>query len=176
MKNLLLDKVEYKIEKTHWGIWRSFLYSTGAYFAEFRSHRELWGLPLIHYTRGISPETGKRVVAKGIIAIGRLAVGVLAIGHVSAGFIAIGQAALGFFVGLGQACTGAYALGQLALAGLFGIGQVATGQIAIAQFGVGEYVLAQFGIGAHVWSAEQADPEAVEYFKGLWAQLRAWWQ
>lgn len=176
MKNLLLDEVEYKIEKTRWGIWRSFLYPTGAYFSEFRSYGELWGLPVIHYTRGISPETGKRVVAKGIIAVGRLAVGVVAIGHASAGIIAIGQLGLGLLFGLGQACTGAYAIGQLALAALFGIGQVATGQVAIGQIAWGEYVLAQFGVGEHVWSAEHADPEAVTYFKGLWAQLRTWWQ
>ncbi len=176
MKNLLLDKVEYKVEKTRWGVWRSFLYPSGVYFAEFRSHGELLGLPVIHYTRGISPETGKRVVAKGIIAVGRLAIGVLAIGHASAGIIAIGQLGLGLLFGLGQACTGAYAVGQLALAALFGIGQVATGQVAIGQIAWGEYVLAQFGVGEHVWSAERADPEAVEYFKGLWTQLRAWWQ
>jgi hypothetical protein len=70
MKNLLLEKVEYKIEKTRWGLWCRFLYPTGAHFAEFKSHGRLLGSPLIHYARGINPETGKRILAKGIIAVG----------------------------------------------------------------------------------------------------------
>jgi hypothetical protein len=50
MKNLLLENVEYKIETTNFGMWRRFVYPTGAYFAEFKSHATLWGLPLLHYT------------------------------------------------------------------------------------------------------------------------------
>jgi len=38
MKNLLLENVEYKIETTDFGVWRRFVYPTGAYFAEFKSH------------------------------------------------------------------------------------------------------------------------------------------
>ena len=83
MRNLLLEKVEYKIEKTTWGVWRRFVYPNGHYFAEFRSHQTLFGWPLLHYTRGKCPETGRRIVAKGIIAVGRLAVGGLGIGHAS---------------------------------------------------------------------------------------------
>ena len=172
MKNLLLEKIEYQTVETRWGVWRRFLYPTGAHFAEFKSHGSMLELPLVHYARGINPETGKRIVAKGVIAVGRLAVGVLAIGHASAGVIAIGQLGLGLVIGLGQLSTGAYALGQVAGALAFGIGQVATGEIAIAQVGVGEYVLAQIGVGEHVWSPERADPEAVEFFKNLWANAR----
>ena len=175
MKNLLLENIEYKTEQTRWGVWRRFLYPTGAHFVEFKSHRRMLALPLVHYARGINPETGKRIVAKGIIAVGRLAIGVLAIGHASAGVIAIGQLGLGLVIGLGQLSTGAYALGQVAAAVTFGIGQVATGEVAIAQVGVGEYVLAQIGIGEHVWSPERTDPEAVEFFRNLWADVRAWW-
>lgn len=36
MKNLLLENVEYKIETTNLGVWRRYLYPTGAYFAEFK--------------------------------------------------------------------------------------------------------------------------------------------
>lgn len=175
MKNLLLENVEYKTEKTRWGVWRRFVYPTGAHFAEFKSHGQLVGLPLIHYARGINPETGKRIVAKGIVAVGRLAVGVLAIGHASAGIIAIGQLGLGLIIGLGQLSTGAYALGQVAIAAMFGIGQIAIGDIAIGQIGIGEYVLAQIAIGEHVWSPDHADPEAVEFFQNLWADVLAWW-
>ena len=175
MKNLLLEKIEYKTEETRWGIWRRFLYPTGAHFAEFTSHSRLLGMPLVHYARGINPETGRRIVAKGIIAVGRLAIGVLAIGHASAGVIAIGQLGLGLVIGLGQLSTGLYALGQVAVAVAFGIGQVATGEIVVAQVGVGEYVLAQIGIGEHMWSPERADPEAVEFFNNMWANIVVWW-
>ena len=131
---------------THWGTWRRFAYPNGKYFAEFRSHATFWGLPLLHYTRGICPETGRRVVAKGIVAVGRLAMGALAIGQASFGLIAIGQAGLGLLLGLGQ---------------------VATGEIAIGQVALGKYVLAQIGFGERVWSMNRADPEAVAFFKAF---------
>ncbi len=165
MKNLLLEDVEYKVEATHWGTWRRFVYTNGKYFAEFRSHATFWGLPLLHYTRGICPETGRRVVAKGIIAVGRLAMGALAIGQASFGVIAIGQLGLGLLLGLGQGATGLYAIGQVSIGVLFGLGQVATGEIAIGQVALGKYVLAQIGFGERVWSMNRADPEAVAFSK-----------
>lgn len=167
MKNMLLEKVEYKIEKTNLGTWRSFVYPSGEYFSEFTSHNTMFGLPVLHYTRGKCPETGRRIVAKGIIAVGRLATGVIAIGHAALGVLAIGQLGLGLLFGLGQASSGVLAVGQLALGFYFGIGQVATGIIAIGQIGIGKYVLAQMGIGKYVWSQKTADPQAVEFFKSL---------
>ncbi|MEE4376995.1 MAG: hypothetical protein V2J55_05705 [Candidatus Competibacteraceae bacterium] len=173
MRNPLLEKVEYKVEKTRRGTWRRFLYPNGSYFAEFKSHQLIFGLPLLHYTSGICPETGRRIMAKGIIAIGRLAFGIVAIGHAAFGVIAIGQLALAVGFGLGQASSGVIAIGQLALGGLFGIGQIATGMVVIAQFGLGQYVLAQIGFGEYVWQANAADPEAVEFFKALYAKLKS---
>jgi hypothetical protein len=171
MKNLLLEKVEYQTETTSWGTWRRFVYPDGKYFAEFRSHTTFWGLPLMHFTRGICPETGRRVMAKGIIALGRFALGALAIGQVSFGLIAIGQAGLGLLLGLGQASTGLYAIGQAAIGVLFGAGQVATGQIAIGQVAFGKYVLAQIGFGEYVWSMNRSAPEAVSFFKAFLSQF-----
>lgn len=176
MKNMLLQPVQYKVEKTAWGIWRSHMSEQGAYFSEFRSHAELLGLPLLHYTCGISPETGRRVVAKGVIAVGRLAVGGLAIGQASLGIIALGQAGFGLLAGLGQLSTGLYAVGQAALGGVFGIGQLATGTTAIGQLALGEYVLAQLGIGHYLWTPEQQDAQAVEHFTLLWQQVKALFQ
>ena len=170
MRNLLLENVEYKIETTNFGVWRRFVYPTDASFAEFKSHATFWGLPLFHYTRGKSPETGRRIIAKGVVAVGRLAMGILAMGHASFGVIAIGQLGLGILFGLGQGSTGLYAIGQLALGLMFGLGQFATGQIAIGQFAYGQYVLAQFGYGEYVWSQNRADPEAVSFFKSLLAR------
>jgi len=161
MKNLLLEKVEYKIETTNFGVWRRFLYPNGAYFTEFKSHAVFFRLPLLHYTRGKCPETGKRVVAKGVVAVGRLAMGILA----------IGQAGLGLLLGLGQGATGLYAIGQAAIGFMFGLGQIATGEIAIGQVAYGNYVLAQVGYGDYVWSMKRADPEAVKFFKSLLARF-----
>jgi hypothetical protein len=167
VQNLLLDEVEYKIEETSRGVWRRFVYPNGELFEEFVSHRRVLDLPLLHYTRGRCPETGKQVVAKGFIAIGRIAMGVIAIGHASFGLIAIGQLALGLLIGFGQATTGFLALGQLAIGGVLGLGQVATGFVTAGQLGFGHYVLAQIGVGSHVWDMRGADPTAQQFFRSL---------
>jgi hypothetical protein len=166
-KNLLLQDIEYQTEETSWGAWRRFMYPSGQVFAEFVSHGRIFGLPLIHYTYGRCPETGRRVVARGVIAIGRLAVGVIAIGHASAGLFAIGQLAIGMLFGLGQAASGLVCIGQLAVGLAFGLGQIVTGYVAVGQIGLGAYVLAQIGVGAHVWDMRQASPMARQFFEAL---------
>jgi len=173
MKNLLLEKVDYLTEKTAKGTWRRFVYPNGGCFEEYKSDKTWFGLPLIHYTRGICPETGKRIIAKGVIAIGRLAAGILAIGHASFGVISVGQLAIGLLFGLGQAATGVLSIGQLALGVLFGLGQITTGHISIGQFAFGNYVLAQIGFGKHVWSQELSDPVAIDFFRSLLAKAES---
>ncbi len=168
MKNMLMEGVQYKIDETPRGVWRRFVYPDGRHFAEFRSHTEMFGLPLIHYTRGICPETGRRIVAKGVIGIGRIATGIIALGQASAGVIAFGQASIGLIFCLAQAGAALYSIGQLALGWIFGAGQLATGITAIGQLGVGRYVLAQVGFGSHTWTPGYADPVAVRHFQELW--------
>lgn len=172
MKNRLLDRVEYQEVRTGFGVWRRHLSQDGNLFEEFRSYHEILGWPLFHYTRGISPETGKRVTAKGFIAVGRFALGGIAIGHASLGVVAVGQAGVGLLFGLGQLATGLYALGQVALAVNLGIGQVATGEVAIGQVAAGRYVLAQVGYGEYRWTPGHADAEAQAYFQELWRSIR----
>lgn len=165
--NLLLRNATYKVRKTDLGTWNSYLYPSGKLFTEFRSHANYLGLPLIHYTRGICPETGRRRIAKGIVAVGRLAIGFIAVGHASAGFIAVGQAAFGLLFGLGQLCTGVAAIGQLAIAILFAVGQFAFGLVAIGQFAVGKFVLAALGFGQHVWDTRSVSPVAHKFFHSM---------
>lgn len=172
MPNLLLEKVEYQEEQTASGQWRRYLYPSGARFTEFTSHQRYFGLPLLHYTAGICPETGKRRVAKGIIAVGRKAVGFLAVGQAALGLLAIGQLGLGIAFGIGQAAIGIVSIGQIAIGLLFGLGQIATGYAAIGQIALGHYVLAQIASGAHVWTRTLHDPEAVEFFRQLLPMLR----
>jgi len=165
--NLLLQDVEYAFEETAWGTWRRFVYSNGTRFEEFRSHHSWAGLPLLHYTYGLCPETGKRITARGVVAIGRFARGIVAIGHVAMGIVAIGQLSIGLVLGLGQATLGGFCIGQAALGIVFGVGQFATGQIAIGQFAIGSYVLAQLGWGEHVVDMRTVDPAAKNFFLRL---------
>lgn len=167
MSNELLKNIEYKIEETPLGRWRRYGYQNGTSFHEFKSHRTWMNLPLIHYIFGRCPETGRRKLAKGVIAIGRLSYGVVAIGQASFGLIAIGQLAIGIVFGLGQLATGLAAVGQAAIAIWFALGQVAIGNIAIGQIAIGKYVLAQIGVGEFVWSIKRADPQAIKFFKSL---------
>lgn len=166
MPNLLLEKVEYKVVESDRGTWRRYLHPNGAVFADYTSKTLVFGLPLLHYTRGLSPETGTYPVARGFVAVGRRAVGVIAIGRFAAGALAIGQLSLGL-AGFGQLTAGLLAVGQLAAGGLLGIGQIATGLVCVAQLGLGKWVLAQLGLGQHVWSMRLKDPQAIEFFKSL---------
>jgi hypothetical protein len=172
LENMLPETVEYRIVRTRLGEWRRYLYPSGMRYAEFRSHRRMFGLPVLHYTFGICPETGARTVARGVIAVGRVATGILAIGQAAFGLIAVGQLAVGIGFALGQGAAAALALGQVGLGVIFGVGQLATGYGAIGQLAVGVYVLAQVGFGAHVWTQQHADPEAVQFFQGLLSQAR----
>lgn len=165
--NLLLADVEYDVTETRRGRWRCYLYPNGQLFEEFVSHAQLFGAPVLHFTRGKCPETGKRVVAKGVIAIGRMALGILAIGQASCGVIAIGQLSIGLLFGLGQACTGIFALGQFAVATALAVGQFATGYAAIGQIAYGKYVLAQVGFGEFVWDTRGVSADAVKFFQSF---------
>lgn len=167
MQNLFLEPIQYRIDETPRGTWRRFLYPSGELFEEFSTHQRLFGLPLLHFTRGRSPETGKRVTARGIIAVGRFAVGVIAIGQVSLGLVAIGQLAVGVLFGLGQASMGLAAIGQLAVGGALGLGQLVTGYVSVGQFGIGRYVLAQVGLGVHVWDTRAVSPVAEQFFRSI---------
>ncbi len=136
MSNLLNLAPDYQITRTASGFWRRYLYSNGALYSEYTSHSSFAGWPLVHIARGRSPETGRVITARGVIAIGQKAVGVLAIGQAAIGIVALGQAAAGMI-----------AIGQAACGILLGVGQVATGIVAIGQFAVGAVGFAQMGWG-----------------------------
>jgi hypothetical protein len=166
-RNLLLEQIDYLVEETAWGRWRRFVYSDGNRFAEFTSHRTWAGLPLVHYTYGKCPETGKRVVARGVIAVGRIARGFIAVGQVAIGLVAFGQLSVGLALGIGQATIGCIAIGQGALGMLFAAGQIAAAYVAIGQIAAGTYVLAQIGWGDHVVDMRTVDPIAKDFFLKL---------
>jgi hypothetical protein len=171
MRNVLLEPVEYKMEETSFGTWKRYLSPAGQAYHEFTSYRLVMGMPFLHYTSGGNPETGRMKVARGFIAVGRLAVGVVAVGQASAGIVAVGQLSFGTVLGLGQLCAGLVALGQVSMGVLFGAGQVATGIVAMGQVAFGVYVLGQAGAGTHVWDANGVDEAARHLFKKLVPKL-----
>jgi hypothetical protein len=100
---------------------------------EYRSKEEINGWPLIHINLGTNPETGRPLVAKGVVAIGNIAFGVVSIGAAAFGVVTLA----------------AFGLGVVSLAG-FAIGIVALGAVALGyEFALGAAVLsARFAIGA----------------------------
>ena len=129
---------------------------------QLKSRTEILGFPLLHIAFGRDRDTGRLLVARGVIAIGQFGIGL----------VTIAQFGIGLLFGFGQFVGGIFAVGQFALGLAFGLGQFATGMTAIGQFAFGIYVLAQIGFGEHVWSTKIKDPEAVDYFTNLWDQIR----
>ncbi len=134
MSNLLNIAPDYQITRTAHGVWRRYLFASGALYSEFTSHTSFNGWPLVQIARGRSPETGKAVTARGVIAIGQKAVGLLAVGQMAWGVIAIGQIAVGVI-----------AVGQIAAGVVFGLGQITMGIVAIGQCAVGLVGFSQQG-------------------------------
>ena len=115
----------------------------------------------MHIAIGRDKNTGRLLVAKGIIAVGQFGIGL----------ITIAQFGVGFLFGFGQFIVGLIAVAQFALGIYFGLGQFSTGATAVGQFAFGKYVLAQQGAGRFIWSQEMKDPAAIEYFKHLQISL-----
>ena len=81
---------------------------------EYKSEQEIFGWPLIHITSGYDPESGKRRVSKGLLAIGESAIGLVAIGGFALGLVAIGGLGIGL-IALGGLAAGLIAFGGVAL-------------------------------------------------------------
>ena len=45
MKNVLLENVEYQIDKTSFGVWRRYLYPTGAFLRNLSLIEPFWCAP-----------------------------------------------------------------------------------------------------------------------------------
>jgi hypothetical protein len=129
---------------------------------EWKSKIRIFGIPLIHIAFGRDKQTGKWLVAKGIIAIGQFGLGV----------ITFAQFGFGLLFGFGQFLAAPVVIAQFALSYYFAIGQFAVGLTAIGQIAFGKYVRAQMGYGEYVWSAKIKNPEAIEYFTRLWSSCK----
>ena len=160
--NYLPEDVDYRVEETAFGTWRSFMYENGKTYHEFISHAEVAGMPLFHYTAGKCPENGRSKTACGVVAVGRFASGFVAIGQVAWGVVAIGQASFGVLISLGQLAIGLSAVGQAAIGVFYAFGQFAVGYYAIGMFALGYYAKGLFAAGVI--------PMGKKVFK-----IPAWW-
>lgn len=109
---------------------------------EYRSKTEIFGIPLVHIIRShyVMGQGNRRMVAKGIIAVGPVALGVFALGGIAFGllsFAGIGIGLLGVFGGIG--IGGLASLGGLSISYFFSVGGLciahdfALGGLAIAK-------------------------------------------
>jgi serine/threonine protein kinase len=133
---------------------------------EYRSKRTLWGWPLVHVASGWDLKTGRKRVAKGIIAIGDVAVGGLAVGGLAIGGIALGGGAVGLIALGGGALGLVLALGGMAV-GSIALGGMAVGLVALGGMAVGYYALGGTAYGAHALGSNFVDPEALRFFRAV---------
>ncbi len=131
----------------------------GGYGYEYRSERQLFGLPLVHIISGnrLDPARGGLRVAKGIIAIGPIAVGGLAMGGMSVGILSFGGLSLGLI-----------ALGGAALGVLLAVGGGAIGFVALGGGVIGYYALGGGGLAVHVLGGHPQTFEVFEFFGKQW--------
>jgi tRNA A-37 threonylcarbamoyl transferase component Bud32 len=133
---------------------------------DYRSKATFFGLPLLHVTSGLDPQTGRVRVAKGIIAIGDRAKGVVAFGGMATGGFAFGGLAIGVFA-FGGCALGLISFGGLAIALLAALGGGAIAPIAIGGGAIGFLVFGGTGgeaVGLHMANATTHDPIAVRFF------------
>jgi tRNA A-37 threonylcarbamoyl transferase component Bud32 len=140
----------------------------GATGLDYRSRATLFGLPLLHVTSGIDPQTGRARVARGIVAIGGQAQGVVAIGGVATGGLAIGGLAMGV-LSVGGCALGLVAFGGLALALVAAFGGGAIAPVAMGGGAIGYFAFGGAAMGAHVLDSMTNDPVAARFFLP-WAQ------
>jgi Protein kinase domain len=125
---------------------------------DYRSQLAWRGLPLLHIATGKDPATGKRRIARGIVAIGTFARGWAAVGLFAFGGIAIGPFAIGVLA-FGGCAVGLVALGWSAVGLILATGSTAIGALAY---------------GRDAWAfqaiATTVGDEGIRDFAGKWIQ------
>jgi hypothetical protein len=130
---------------------------------EYRSEEEIFGWPLIHITRGYDPQSGKRLVSKGLIAIGEISIGLVAIGGFALGGVAIGG------LGIGLIAIGGLAAGLIAFGGLaFGI----SAAIGVAAFSF-MYAVGVMAHAQYVISLFRVDWEIFDHLRQFWSGIQS---
>src|SRR5436190_4573597 len=161
-----LENISGIFEKLPFNVQQAFGY-------EYRSKAQLFGLPLVHIAMGVDLRTGKKRVAKGIIAIGDIAKGIFAFGGLSMGVVSFGGLSLGL-ISIGGLALGAFSLGGCAIALVLAYGGFAMGPIALGGMAIGYYAVGGSAWGHYVASGRNRSPEAVQLFnnmRGAWRFL-----
>jgi eukaryotic-like serine/threonine-protein kinase len=140
---------------------------------EYRSKTTVFGWPLVHVATGVDSVTGRKLSAKGIIAMGNSPRGVIAFGDVAVGVIACGIFGYGL-VSMSVVAVGVVALGSLAV-GM----ALAMGGMAVAPVALGGAVLGYFANGALAWGVHPmapgvSDPLAVRFFNPRLVTMIGW--
>lgn len=123
---------------------------------QWKSQATFAGYPLLHVAYGFDSQTGKKLVARGVIAIGDVAVGGLAVGGAAFGLLAMGGFSLGLTavggaaIGL-MAAYGGGAVGGLAIGGGT-IGLLAMGGGAIGVVAMGGGAAGYISMGGGTWA------------------------
>lgn len=141
-------------------------YSGGRFWGyQWRSQAEVAGFPLVHVARGIDPETGRPLVAKGVIAVGNIALGLIAVGGLALGGVSFGGLSLGL-IALGGLAVG---LGAAFGGGAFSL-WLAVGGLAVSL----TYALGGLALAPHALGGNATDPELLERLRavGRWFQNR----
>ena len=131
---------------------------------EYRSKAEIFGWPLLHVVSGPDPQTGRKRIAKGVIAVGDIAIGGLAFGGVACGIFAFGGASVGLFAFGGAALGLLLAMGGAAIGTGLSIGGLAVGMIAMGGIAVGGFGYGGVAFAGRAISARTMDQDAVRLF------------
>jgi tRNA A-37 threonylcarbamoyl transferase component Bud32 len=130
---------------------------------EYKSKTTVFGWPVVHIATGMDPMTGRKRIAKGIIAIGDIALGIFAFGGCAFGGLAFGGFSLGLFSIGGMAIGLLVAFGGGAI-GALAVGGGALGLIAVGGGAVGYYATGGGAYGVHPLGANAQDPAAKAFF------------
>ena len=140
---------------------------------EYRSKATLFGWPLLHVATGVDSSTGRKRVAKGIIAVGTSPRGVIAFGDVAVGVIACGIFGYGL-VSISVVAVGVIAWGGVAVGLFLGMGGVAVAPIALGGAAFGYYANGVIVWGIHALGPHAYDPLADAFFKPYAANFMDW--
>ncbi|HEY1174107.1 MAG TPA: serine/threonine-protein kinase [Verrucomicrobiae bacterium] len=140
---------------------------------EYRSEMTIGDLPLVHIAWGTDAATGKKRIARGIIAIGDIAKGIFAFGGVATGVFAFGGVALGLLA-VGGVGIGLISFAGIALGLLFAYGGAAIGGIAMGGMAAGYYAGGGVAFGAHAMGGNESDAAAVNLFRRLSSPWMHW--
>lgn len=156
---------------------------------EWKSNGRVFGYPVVHVAWGYDARTGKKLVARGVIAVGDVAIGGLAIGGVAIGVLSLGGfalgvtsfggAAIGLQLAIGGAAAGGFAFGG-AVAGIAAIGGAAIGLVAMGGAAAGYVAVGGGTAGKFTLSTatrQWSDPNFPESLLGqwlTWPELSSW--